>query len=1048
PTVVLTATAPPATAPPPPTAEPTSDPASIDGILARLEGLPLPIFLEASYKALLLRSPETVTAYGLSEAYGVRDDRLDDLSDAYLRDTQALEAGVLDLLRDYDRQTLVPAEQLSYDVYRWYLETQVAGHPFLYYDYPLNHFIGSYQFELDQLFTELHPLDDAEDVEDYIARLRQVNGQVDQLLAGLKRREALGAIPPDFIVDMTRTDLTRRLQMRSPDPSAIKADDLPVYTHLAAKLEQMGGVSADQEQAYLASAREAIEASWIPAFVRLLDYLGELRALATEDAGVWKLPDGEAYYAYLLRRETSTDLTADEIHQIGLDEVARVRAEMQAVFAELGYPADLTLSEAMDRAMDEAGYFNTSTRAGKEQVIAAYEEMLAEAGRRLDRLVGLKPEGEVVVVGDESFGGGGGFYVPPSADGSRPGAFHTGVGGSWVPKYRMPTIAYHEAVPGHHFQLAISQELELPTFRRQYVVNGYAEGWALYAERLAWELGLYEDDPYGNLGRLDMELLRAVRLVTDTGIHSLGWTRDQAVDYMMEATGDPMGRHTHEVDRYVVLPAQATGYMVGMLKILELRQLATDQLGDDFDMKAFHDLVLGNGTLPLTILERLVRDHLEAKAGSQGQGGELQVPAAYATIQSAIEAATTGDVIVIAPGTYRENIDFTGKAITVRSSDPEDPEVVATTVIDGGGQGAVVTFRSGETVRAVLTGLTITGGAGKAYGDESEGQEQICRGSVFATNEDPRFCGGGIVVWGSWPTIESNVITGNKVRHGGGGLLVASSAFPTIRGNTIAGNEASAGGAIFVIDDSWPKIEGNIIRDNEAAQFGGGIVVELFSAPVIEGNTMSGNWSGTGGGALVVFGYGGATIRGNTIVENETAQSGGALFLGATSESTLQDNVIRANEAILGGAIYCELGSILKLQGNTLEANNASFGGGALDLGGCSVQLAGNSFLGNVAPYGGAIHDTGNPDLVLEGNEFVENRADFGGALQHVGTTEANLERNQFRGNIATQGGAIWALDRSKLTFPAPDDNVYEGNQPDDLYISPDSDPYPELQDP
>ena len=218
----------------------------------------------------------------------------------------------------------------------------------------------------------------------------------------------------------------------------------------------------------------------------------------------------------------------------------------------------------------------------------------------------MRPQAPVVVFADPAFGG---YYTPGAADGSRPGAFHATVSGSGIDRAEMPTIAYHEAIPGHHFQIALTQEMDLPTFRKYEFFNGHGEGWALYAERLASELGVYEDDPYGNVGRLRLELLRAARLVVDTGIHAKRWTREQARAYLEENVGG----WTHEVERYVAWPAQATGYKIGMIKILELRQRAMDQLGDDFDLKEFHNVVLGNGSLPLSILERLVDAYIEAK---------------------------------------------------------------------------------------------------------------------------------------------------------------------------------------------------------------------------------------------------------------------------------------------------------------------------------------------------------------------------------------------------------------------------------------------------
>jgi len=385
---------------------------------------------------------------------------------------------------------------------------------------------------------------------------------------------------------------------------------LNVYSHFLSKVSKMPGLNDNEKAVLLENARQQIEVSFIPAHIKLLEYLDEIEPKATSDAGVWKLPDGEAYYAWKLRWETSTDLTPEQVHEIGLQEVDRIKDEMYAALKELRYPAQiLAPSQMLEMARNEAGYYNTDSSSGRARVIAAYEGLLDEIGQKMQPAFDLYPSMDVIVYGDESYGGGGGFYVPGALDGSRPGAFHTGVGGGNVAKMSMPTILFHEAVPGHHHQIALSYDLGLPTFRTDILLNGYAEGWALYAERLAWELGMYEEDPYGNIGRLQLELLRAARLVADTGVHAKGWTRNEARSYMDRTVGGM----THEVDRYVVFPAQAIGYKIGMLNILELRQTAQDQLGEDFDLAEFHRVVLGNGSLPLEMLERVVQEYLAAK---------------------------------------------------------------------------------------------------------------------------------------------------------------------------------------------------------------------------------------------------------------------------------------------------------------------------------------------------------------------------------------------------------------------------------------------------
>ncbi len=617
PETVPTATTPPPTAavitptlPPEVTSETPEQQTPIGPVIAELEGLSIDQFFDESYKKLLLREPETLTYANISQEFGLRDDQLNNLSDAYLRQTQQLEAAILDLLRTYDREQLTPEQQLSYDIYEWNLDNRVRGHQFMYNDYPLTHFIFSYDFALNELLTEIHLLKTRENAEDYIFRLSQVNRQVDQLLEGLKLREEAGVIAPDFIVNMAQGNLRNYLGMRSNDPATIDPRQLPVFSVFSESIEDIPDLTTDEKTAFREAALQEIDSSFIPGYIKLIDYLDYLETIATSDAGVWKFPNGEEYYAYKLRDETSTDLTPEEIHQLGLAEVDRIKAEMRQVFNELGYPADESFGNLLGRAIAEGGSYDTSTQAGIDEYIAGVEAIIAEADQRMAEVFDIGPSSRVKVVG----GQGCCYYTPGAADGSRPGAYHIGITGSSPNKFDERTTAYHEAVPGHHYQIATSQSLDLPIFRREETYNGFVEGWALYAERLAYDMGLYEQDPYGNIGRLQLELLRAVRLVTDTGIHAKGWTRQEAQSYMRQAIGHE--HLTHEVDRYVVIPAQATGYKIGMLKILELRQRAMDSLGDQFDIKEFHNIVIGNGSLPLEILEQKVEEYIAAVQSS------------------------------------------------------------------------------------------------------------------------------------------------------------------------------------------------------------------------------------------------------------------------------------------------------------------------------------------------------------------------------------------------------------------------------------------------
>ncbi len=561
----------------------------IDG----LEDLPFDDFLEDSYHRLMLRDPEYITELGLADAFGIRNDQLTDISDKYLRETQQLESAILELLGSYDRSQLTPDQQISYYVYEWYLGDRVRGHEFMYYDYPITHFITGVQNKLIFFFTDIHPVTDRQDAEDYVTRLSQVNTKFGQLIEGLKLREQAGVISPRFIIQWSLRNISAI--------ASAEAKLTPFYSSFEEKLNALPDLSASDKQVLLQTAEKEINSSVIPAFQALADYLVQLEAVAPMDDGVWQFDNGEAYYNYLLQHHTTTGMTAHEIHELGLQEVARIRAEMRAIFDDLGYPQDESLGELFDRVAEDGGSLQGS------ELVPAYEAIIEEVKKRMGPFFDLQPKADVIVIGGDS----GGFYVAPALDGSRPGAFYANVNGS-EPRLSMPSLAYHETIPGHHIQSALAQELDLPTFRKDAFFTGYVEGWALYAEQLAYEMGLYQDDPYGNLGRLQFEIFRAVRLVVDTGIHAKGWTFNQAVEYMRENTGFDSANVSvnveFEISRYIAWPGQATAYKIGMLKILELRQMAMDRLGDQFEIQEFHNVVLGNGSLPLEILDQVVKE--------------------------------------------------------------------------------------------------------------------------------------------------------------------------------------------------------------------------------------------------------------------------------------------------------------------------------------------------------------------------------------------------------------------------------------------------------
>ncbi|WP_428265988.1 DUF885 domain-containing protein [Haliangium sp.] len=585
----------PACAPPAPAPAPMPAPAEV---LAALDGLDFDDFIDQSYGAWTLRSPESMSASGQSQVLGLGEDQLDDISDPFVSDTEALVAGILELLRGYDRDALTPEQRLSYDVYEWSLAERVDRQRFRDYDYPIAPVIGSVYSDLFLFLRDLHPVTGSEDARSYITRLRAVPRKLAQAREGLRRRERAGVVAPRMLLERSLYDI-RSVAQAQPW-------ELPLYTSFADRMAA-AGLPLGERAELLDQAEAAIACHVIPAYAALADEVERLAASAPFEHGVWQFDGGDEYYAQALRRHTTTDMSADEVHQLGLDELDRIHAEMRTHFEQLGYPPEDTLRANYDRLAQDSGVV-----AGAA-AISAYEDIITAAEARLDEAFEVLPEADVIVIGD---GGGGGFYVAGTPDGRRPGAFYAGTGAS--ARYDMRSLTYHEAVPGHHLQIALAQELALPAMRRYTHHTAYVEGWALYAERLAADLGWYEDDLAGDLGRLQYEAFRAARLVVDTGLHAKRWDYTRAVDFMVDNVGYPRASMERQVIRYMSWPGQATAYKIGMNRIVSLRQEAMDALGDDFDLAGFHTVVLGHGSVPLEVLDGLVADWIEARVGATG----------------------------------------------------------------------------------------------------------------------------------------------------------------------------------------------------------------------------------------------------------------------------------------------------------------------------------------------------------------------------------------------------------------------------------------------
>ena len=426
-------------------------------------------------------------------------------------------------------------------------------------------------------------------------------------------------------------------------------------------------------------------------------------------------------------------------------------------------------------------------------------------------------------------------------------------------------------------------------------------------------------------------------------------------------------------------------------------------------------------------------------AGQETPAPYLRVPADYSTIQAAIDAAQDGETVVVSPGIYQENVDFGGKNITVRSLDPEDESIVATTIIDGGRDGSVVTFQSKETREAVLTGFTITQGSGNLYllstVLEKGETKQFCGRGLFGSPEETRRCGGGIVIEGASPTVRGNLITGNVVSHGGGGIFVSSASSPSIEDNVISDNQAAGGGAIFVTAHSSPLIEGNTIRDQRADN-GGGMLVEWGSSPTILDNVIDDNIGLTAGG-IIVFNNASATIEGNSISGNHSSGGGGGIFVGASASAAIEGNIISNNEAAFGGGVFVEIGSSVTVADNMITQNVVgAYGGGREVSGGCTAEVLDNTIRGNKAYLGGGISLMATGFTTIKGNTISENKADFGAGIHGREEALAVVVGNAFEDNVAQEeGGAIWASGDSRFILRDPDDNFYAGNRPDDVFL-------------
>ena len=570
----------------------------------------LNLFYEKVFAEVIFREPELLSSLGLVEQFGItgHNGKLNDVSPGHQQDVVDRFKRDLAQLRQYPLARQSASQRLSTHVLDRFLERQVEGEKFQWHNYPVNQLFGV-QNEFPSFMANTHRLLAPKDCDYYLMRLEALPNKFDQLLQSLKVREEKQILPPRFVVEKVLKEM--RDFVAQPVGENILAKS---FKERAAKIKELNdGQRAD----YQARVETAVTARVYPAYRKLIDYFQALLPETTTDDGVWKLPDGDAFYAYTLRENTTTTLKPDEVHHLGLEEIARIENEMRTLLDGNGF-AGKSIRESMIALTGDPRFLYPNDDKGRADALTDYARLITQASERSRQLFLSAPKAKCEVRRVPEFKEAtapGAYYNAGAQDGSRPGIFFANLRDmSEVPKWSMPTLAYHEAIPGHHWQISTAQELKgVPQFRKVIPFTAYAEGWALYCEWLAKQVGWYDGDPFGDLGRLRDELFRAVRLVVDTGIHAKRWTREQAIAYMLDKTGMGEKDVTAEIERYIVMPGQACAYKIGMLKIQELRKRAEVELGNKFDLREFHDALLKNGALPLDVLEEQVDEYVRNK---------------------------------------------------------------------------------------------------------------------------------------------------------------------------------------------------------------------------------------------------------------------------------------------------------------------------------------------------------------------------------------------------------------------------------------------------
>lgn len=570
-------------------------------------------WFDARYEEELQFSPVQLSFLGRKE----RNNELGSFSYAAFTEQLAWKKQTVEELRQlYDYASLTPAEQISYDIWVYQYEQAASSAEYFYSGLSFDQMSGIQSF-IPTFLINFHRVEDEEDLRGYIARIKDVAPRMQEMLETAQKSADAGVVSPGFALDGVIEQASAIIDGHPFTENSIKDSDLWAdFQQETQALVEQQKLTQEVADALMQDAKSALKKHFLPTYQSIIAWAETQKDRAPDIVtGVGSQPNGAAYYTHRLATQTTTSLTADEIHQLGLDEIQRLRKEMQSIMDEVNFDGDL--AAFFQHVRDGKWNYYPDTDEGRKAYITDASAAIENIKSQLPKFFGLMPKADLVVKRVEAFreqDGAAQHYYPGTPDGSRAGTYYAHLSDMRaMPKNQLEVIAYHEGLPGHHMQISIAQELrDVPKFRTQAGFTAYSEGWALYSEVLAKEIPGTYIDPYNRFGQLTSEIWRAIRLVVDTGLHAKGWTEQQAIDYFMQNSPEPLESVTSEIRRYIVMPGQATSYKIGMLKIQELRHRAENALGDQFDIRSFHDAVLGGGAMPLPILERAIDQWIDS----------------------------------------------------------------------------------------------------------------------------------------------------------------------------------------------------------------------------------------------------------------------------------------------------------------------------------------------------------------------------------------------------------------------------------------------------